>query len=361
MLGSLISSIAGMLRRNPPAAQYVEAELEAVRDLLAQNDREAVIRRASLLLARLPEHAEARYLRGTAMLELQRATDALPDLQQAVKLNPAEPRYRYNLAAAQSFLGDGNSAVENCKAAVSNSNFALAHGLWASIELPGDNYLTQLQRIHDYLRPRTYLEIGIYKGHSLRRVHPETRVIGIDPVPRLEQPAGPLQAVHAITSDDYFAAHDAIAELGGERVQLAFIDGLHQFEFALRDFMNIERVCNPDSIVLVHDCYPLDRQTAGREQKTYFWSGDVWRLIPLLKKYRPDLSINVIGTPPTGLGTIRNLDPDSRVLWERLDEIVAEFMALDYAVLDANKAEMLNRYSNEWPQIEDLLRPSRKH
>jgi hypothetical protein len=360
MLGGLIDSIAGLLRRSPPPAEYVEAELEAARGLLAKDLREDVINRLTPLLERVPDHAEAHYLRGTAMLELKRATEALPDLISAVNLNPREARFRYNLAAAQSYLGDGKSAVENCKAVVSESNFALAHGLWASIELPGENYFTQLKQIHDYLKPQTYLEIGVYKGHSLRLVRPETRVVGIDPLPRLEQPAGPLQTIHAITSDAYFAEHDPVAELGG-RVQLAFIDGLHQFEFALRDFVNIERHCNPDSIVMVHDCYPLDRQTAGRERVTYFWSGDVWRLIPLLKKYRPDLSVNVIGTPPTGLGIIRNLDPNSRVLSERMDEIVAEFMALDYSVLDQNKAETLNRYSNEWPQIEELLRPSRKH
>ena len=84
----------------------------------------------------------------------------------------------------------------------------------------------------------------------------------------------------------------------------------------------------------------------------------MWRLIPLLKKYRPDLSVNVIAAPPTGLGIIRGLNPESNVLRDRMDEIVAEFMDLDYTTLEGRKAETLNRYPNEWPRIAELLRPA---
>ncbi len=47
--------------------------------------------------------------------------------------------------------------------------------------MPGPIYDAWLERIHDRLQPRTYLEIGIATGHSLSRVHPETHVIGVDP------------------------------------------------------------------------------------------------------------------------------------------------------------------------------------
>jgi hypothetical protein len=119
----------------------------------------------------------------------------------------------------------------------------------------------------------------------------------------------------------------------------------------------VERYCTQDSIVLVHDCFPLDRATATREYTTTFWSGDVWRLILALKKYRPDLEIHTIAARPTGLALIRNLDPQSRVLTENMDAIVAELMGTDYSVLDANKREMLNWFPNDWPKIEALLKP----
>ena len=365
MIGRLISDIAGKLRRRlwpaPQTPKASDPEIEEAHALLEQDRREEVIERMTAYLARNPEHAEARFLRGTTLLELGRPAEALPDLQHAVRLDSRETLFLYNLALAYYHLGDGKNAIEYCKAAVKGDNFAPAHGLWSRVELPGDIYFDQLQRIHRQLKPRTYLEIGVFKGQSLRLADPQTRAIGIDPVPQLEQPPGPLQTVHAIASDDFFAQHDVIAELGGERIELAFIDGMHHFEYALRDFINIERLATPQSIVLVHDCYPLDRQTSSRKCETHFWSGDVWRLIPLLKKYRPDLSINVIAAPPTGLGIIRGLDPESRVLSERLEDIVAEFMALDYAALDGCKAETLNRYPNEWPRIAELLGPVVRH
>ena len=91
---------------------------------------------------------------------------------------------------------------------------------------------------------------------------------------------------------------------------MAFIDGMHHFEYALRDFINIEPLCRTGSVVFIHDCYPIDARSAERDQVTAFWSGDIWRLLVLLKKYRPDLAIHTLGTPPTGLGLITRLDPE---------------------------------------------------
>jgi len=74
-----------------------------------------------------------------------------------------------------------------------------------------------------------------------------------------------------------------------------------------------------------------------------------------LKKYRPGLQINTIATAPTGLAIVRNLDPGSRVLSERMNEIVDEFLAVDYAVLEADKPGTLNRFPNDVAQIRALL------
>jgi hypothetical protein len=188
---------------------------------------------------------------------------------------------------------------------------------------------------------------------------PRTIALGVDPEPLIEVALGPNQRVYAETSDAFFAERDVLALLGGRRLELAFIDGMHRFEFALRDFMNIEPLCTRDALVLVHDVFPLDRETATRERKTTFWSGDVWRLLLLLKKHRPDLSIDTIAAPPSGLAVIRNLDPDSRVIRDNLAALVDDYMALDYSVLDEGKAELLNLYANEWKEIAALLGPPR--
>jgi hypothetical protein len=230
-----------------------------------------------------------------------------------------------------------------------------AHNALAELEFPGEHYFRVLARIHEYLKPATYLEVGINQGGSLKIVRPETLTLGIDPHPRIRKPLGPNHRVFAQTSDEFFEQRDVISELGGKTIDLAFIDGLHLYEFALRDFINIERYCTPDSIILVHDVYPIDAISAARERASWFWSGDIWRLILTLKKYRPDLSVNVIAARPTGLAIIQNLDPHSRILSEHQNEIIGEFLAQDISVLDERKPEMLNRFPNEWNSIARLI------
>jgi hypothetical protein len=145
------------------------------------------------------------------------------------------------------------------------------------------------------------------------------------------------------------------ALLGGKPLNMAFIDGMHHFEYALRDFINIEPLSTPDSLVFVHDCFPIDARSAARDQATGFWSGDIWRLIVLLKQYRPDLAIHTIGTPPTGLGLITRLDPRSTVLRSRLPELIAAGMALDFSAIATRRPEALNLMPYDWPRVRQLL------
>jgi methyltransferase family protein len=229
------------------------------------------------------------------------------------------------------------------------------HQRLAAAELGGESYLALLARLHAYLQPRTYVEIGVSTGSSLVLAGAETEALGIDPAPRLEHVLGPRMRVFAETSDAFFAGRDLRAQLGGRAVELAFIDGMHLFEFALRDFMNLERHCSRQGAILLHDCYPLDEATASRERRTVFWSGDVWRALLALKKYRPELRIALLAAPPSGLAVLRGLDPGSRVLAERYDEIVADLKSVPYGALEGRKAEMLNLVPGDWETARSLF------
>jgi len=225
----------------------------------------------------------------------------------------------------------------------------------AGLELPGEDYLHLLARAHAHLRPATYLEIGVARGDSFRLVRAPTRALGIDPEPRVPYQLGPHQKLFAQTSDEFFATHDVLAELGGQRVQMALIDGMHHFEYALRDFANLEALCDPRAVIFIHDCHPIDARSSTREQTTRFWSGDVWRLIVLLKRHRPDLEIRTLATPPTGLGMITRLSPASRLISEQLATLTAEGLGLDFADFATRKREALNVFPNDWAQVRTLL------
>jgi len=281
---------------------------------------------------------------------------ALESFELALRLNPASGEYHYLAASANRKLGDNRAAWKCCERALAcNHDFVNAHVLMSEITLPGPPYLDILDQIHTYLRPANYLEIGVFQGASISKARPETLVVGVDPSPQIAYAVTLRTRIVRMTSDEYFSNCDVRSDLGGLPIALAFVDGMHHFESALRDFIQIERHSAPSSTVLVHDCYPLDRLTAEREARTTFWSGDVWKLVLALRKYRPGLGVNVIATAPTGLAVIRNLDPSSRMLIDHYGDIVREFLALDYSALEADKPGMLALYPNDWEQIKALL------
>lgn len=207
----------------------------------------------------------------------------------------------------------------------------------------GERYIRVLRRLHAVLKPRSYLEVGIRRGVSLQLATCPT--IGIDPAFRLDAPAlANKSACHLfrMTSDAFFAAHDPKVLVGGP-LDLAFLDGMHLFEFLLRDFINTEAHCRAGSVVVLHDCLPTDVAMTRRAQRYTpehgptrapgAWAGDVWKLVPILRRHRPDLKLLVLDAPPTGLVLISGLDPSSTVLRDRYDQIVAEYAALDLAAI----------------------------
>ena len=191
------------------------------------------------------------------------------------------------------------------------------------------NYLTALRRVHALLRPANYLEIGCRHGASLALSRCPS--IGIDPAFELRQP--PCADVHLfeMTSDAFFAAHDPRQILGAP-VDFAFIDGMHLSEFALRDFMNVEKSSHADGVIAIDDILPDRLEYASRERSTKIWTGDIYRTVGILREYRPDLDIRVYSVEMKGFCLVRGLDPGNRVIADDLDRIQSRIAAGDWTM-----------------------------
>jgi predicted O-methyltransferase YrrM len=200
---------------------------------------------------------------------------------------------------------------------------------------PGPAYRDVLGWIHDYRRPRNYLEIGVNLGLSFALVRPETRAIGVDPVPNLSQPVA--GRIFKETSDVFFARPD-LRNIVDAPVELSFIDGLHSFEQTLRDFINVERLAAPTSLIVLHDVHPFRAEVATRDRHRIFWTGDVWKTAAILKQERPDLSLTYVPASPSGMLLVTNLDPVQSSLDDRFAEIVAAWMP---RTLPENTAEVV--------------------
>ncbi len=312
------------------------------------------------LFARPRRHAAELQRRAHAAFEQGRFADARDLTGQALECSPRDAQLVAQLGWCGMRLGEREEARRLALAALAIDEDELsAHMLLGEIELPGEYYLSLLERIHGLLEPHTYVEVGVAEGKSLRLVRPRTAAIGVDPAPKIDFALPANARLFRETSDEFFVRHDLRAELGGKPVELAFIDGMHLFEYALRDFINLERHCAPSAAILIHDCYPLDASTSARERRTQFWAGDVWRIVVALRKYRPDLSVHTLDSAPSGLGLVTGLDPASSVLADRYEEIVAELMAVDYAAIAHSKAQVLNLTPADWAGVSGMLRDAR--
>jgi cephalosporin hydroxylase len=180
-----------------------------------------------------------------------------------------------------------------------------------------------LAKLHGLLRPSTYLEVGVQAGHSLALAAYSNVAIGIDPYPLIT--ASGNQVIFSETSDHYF---NNFPGLQPGQIDLAFIDGSHLFEDALKDFANIEQYCHSGSVVVFDDILPYNQTIAGRDIIAGDWTGDVWKVTQILMARRPDLYVMEVDTSPTGTLLVYGLNESSRFTATELDAVINAYLPL---------------------------------
>lgn len=203
----------------------------------------------------------------------------------------------------------------------------------------GTHYLSVMDRLEEVLKPTLYLEIGARSGTSLARR--KCSFVAVDPKFVITADVfndAPQMLFFQQTSDDFFGS----GALGGAGLvpDLAFIDGMHLFEYALRDFINCERAMRPGGVICLHDVLPFNYAMTTRdldylEVLRRPWAGDVWKVMAVLAEYRPDLTVELLSAAKTGLGVVSRLDPANTVLTDRMDEILARYGELELETMGA--------------------------
>ncbi len=202
-------------------------------------------------------------------------------------------------------------------------------------QFPATPYTKVLADLHARLKPRAYLEIGVAEGDTLALSNAPVSV-GVDPGFSIRKGlTGTTYAVHRETSDAFFARPD-----DGQRYDLVFVDGLHHFDQALRDILNAESRARPDAVIAVHDVLPAARIMQTRRRHTRAWTGDVWKVIPALRRIAPDLRLTVVDAPPSGLLLIAGLKPDRRLAPETVEATCRELMTLPFPGAEALRRDI---------------------
>jgi hypothetical protein len=220
-------------------------------------------------------------------------------------------------------------------------------------------YLDFLARLHGAVRPGAYLEIGLRHGDSLALA--DCPALGVDPAFSLKVELGGNVSLLRETSDEFFGRAKPLKPLGGRRVDMAFIDGMHLSEFALRDFIGVERLSRWTGVAIFDDILPRTVEEANRDRRTRAWTGDVYKVLGWLARHRPDLICLRVGTQPTGLLLVLGLDPSNRVLSHRYDAMLEEAVTPDPQPVPADVLERRGVLDPErvlasrvWPVLRDL-------
>jgi hypothetical protein len=275
---------------------------------------------------------------------------------------PSAQRADYHLALgnAHRILGEHEPAELNYRAALTfDRDSPQAHLGLAALRMPGDDYLVWLDRLYRRLAPETVIETRIDPGGSLALLRPPTVAIGVDSNATVLAPLKTETHIFAETSDEFFARRAPESLLAGRPLSAAFINGSHSYEQVLRDFISIEALCGPRSVILVHDTVPLDESAQSRTRNTMFYAGDVWKMVICLRHYRPDLDIFTIATPPTGLTIVTGLDPTSTTLRGKYEEAVARFLDAPFSPIERNLETALNIVPNDWDVVRSRLEERR--
>jgi hypothetical protein len=199
------------------------------------------------------------------------------------------------------------------------------------------------------------LEIGTQQGESLARMHCDAIAVDATFAFKESPTLGRRRTFLFQMSADAFFRDYNVRSFFPLGVDVAFLDGMHRIEYLLRDFINAEKSSHRRSVVLLHDCLPLNARMARRSytpggaeegEIAQAWTGDVWKMLPILQQYRPDLRILLLDCPPTGLVAVTRLDPTSTILERSYYDIVDAFAPLSI------EAFGLQRLWSQFPLID---------
>lgn len=142
---------------------------------------------------------------------------------------------------------------------------------------------------------RSYLEVGVQGGLTLEGVKIAERV-AVDPYPLFDLNQLPIGVqVHVQTSDEYFSDLPV-----GDRFDVVFLDGLHEWFQTYRDIINAMNHLAPGGVILVDDVIPCDevsalpslqesyriREETGSPERR--WHGDVYKALFAVRDHHKD-------------------------------------------------------------------------
>ena len=290
-----------------------------------------------------PTHPYINHNLGSLAVSSFNSVDALPFFKTALELDPKVEEFWISYINALILANETDKAKQIINDA-NNAGFSgekfenLSLRLLSPmqrfdkegfIQAQDGNYLEFLKVLHKK-RYEIYFEIGSRTGDSLSLS--QSPSIAIDPYYQLKcDPVGKKDfcLLFQDTSDNFF--NKTLPKLPYFKCELGFIDGMHLFEYALRDFINLAKISSEKALILFHDTLPWSYEMTTRDYKNIphgaAWTGDIWKLIPILTEIGMKDSMKLLTLAPSGLLAI--LNPKKEIiakLEKNLDDICAKWL-----------------------------------
>jgi tetratricopeptide (TPR) repeat protein len=290
-----------------------------------------------------PRHVHANHNLGLILAGEHQANDALAFFLLALEENRNVEQFWLSYIETLILLNDLEKAIEAIKSAkavgFSGVNFdnllkrtLNPSQLYAKGELfkaSDGHYLNFLKALHKNIY-EGYFEIGTRTGASLALSNSPS--VSIDPFFQLDtNPVGNKDfcLMFQETSDSFF--ENRLSFLSGLKCQLAFIDGMHLFEYALRDFINLAKISSEKSLFLFHDPIPWTFEMTTRNYKDLprgaAWTGDIWKLVHIFIDVGMKDNVKLLSSDPSGLLAV--LNPDKKFVYmleNNYDQICSEWL-----------------------------------
>jgi hypothetical protein len=233
------------------------------------------------------------------------------------------------------------------------------------------NRATVIQDIINKINAKYYLEIGVWTGSVIIHIDAKFKY-GVDPyfqIPNLKV-NGKMTGfdmnrnsmiLYETESDLFF--QNFIKKDMPKGIDVAFIDGLHNYPQSLKDVKNCLEYLNDGGVIVMHDCNPLNYAMAYPVEKSIdeaielgikgelagwngAWNGDVWKTLAHLRIEHDDLEIFTLDID-YGLGIIRKGKANKLT-----DITIQDIQNSDYYFLEKNREKILNlkhpRYFREF-------------
>jgi hypothetical protein len=162
-----------------------------------------------------------------------------------------------------------------------------------SMVIPKRNayYSEIISTIASELKPKVYVEIGIFRCDTFNLVAPFCELaIGVDVV---EESADSMSGenVQFVLGDREVLK--SVLTKQKLKVDLVFIDGDHSSEEVVKDFSEIEGMLAENALVILHDTWPMNAAQAGTE-----FCSDAWKAPNKIRNRFPQYSVVTLPIHP---------------------------------------------------------------